>query len=474
MLALSTVNTDLIHLLNDTGVSAIFVDPKLRITQFTTHASALPSLIWCEVARPLGHVFANLFGADRLVIATECALDWSAQQDIVLQDPTGIWLEARIRPFHHQNGTLAGAAITLVDISPLKRLEQALRHSDERYRAMVEWSLEAVNILRNGRFIFVNAAALRLYGAHSASDLLGQPSQERIHPEDIPRAQLRMAQLLERHVNAPMAEMRFLKLDGSVMHVQTQATLIDYEGEPAIHVAWRDITPLKQLESVQRDIHQRQQVADEVLHLAFHDMLTQLPNRRALIERVNQTRLASKRSGCHAALILLDLDNFKPLNDTHGHAAGDVLLVEVAARLQRCVRESDTVVRYGGDEFVVLLSTLSDDPLASAEQAAIVARKMAHTLMQPYQLTLTGAHEQSLIQVEHVCTASIGVALFLHDDAQYDDILKWADAAMYKAKKSGKNRIQFHETPQIAHLSIVSALEGYKENKPPALIRQGE
>lgn len=448
MLALSTVNTDLMHLLNDTGIVAIFVDTKLRITQFTSHASALPGLLWCEVARPLGHVFSNLTGVDRLVIATECAMDWSVQQDIELQDPAGTWLEARIRPFHNGQGVLEGAAITLLDITTVKRLQQALHHSDERYRTMVEWSLEAVNVLRGGQFIYLNATALRLYGAHHAGDLLGQASRDRVHPDDQPQAQRRMAQLLERQVNAPMAEMRFLKLDGTVMHVQAQATIMDYEGAPAIHVAWRDITPLKQLETVQRQVDQRLKAADEVHHLAFHDMLTRLPNRRALIERVNQTRIANKRSGCYAALLLLDLDNFKPLNDTHGHAAGDVLLVEVAARLQRCVRESDTVVRYGGDEFVVLLSALSDDPLNSAAQAAIVAGKIANTLMQPYQLSLTSDSDQTTTQVEHICTASIGVALFMHDDPGHDDILKRADAAMYKAKKSGKNRVQFHEPPE--------------------------
>jgi len=195
---------------------------------------------------------------------------------------------------------------------------------------------------------------------------------------------------------------------------------------------------------VQRESEIRMQVADEVLHLAFHDVLTQLPNRRVLIDRVNQTRIASKRTGCYAALMLLDLDNFKSLNDAHGHAAGDLLLIEVAQRLLACVRETDTVVRFGGDEFVVLLGVLSQDMSESAEQASVVAAKIADVLKQPYELTVS-AESQGARPITHFCSASIGVALFLRDDASLDDILKWADAAMYHAKKAGKNQIQFHK-----------------------------
>jgi len=441
---LPSLNTDLIQLLDDAEITALFVDRHMRITRFTAQVAHIPNLIWCEVGRPLAHVFANLQGCDQLSMAVQSVLEYSAAANVTLQNPSGAWLEARIRPVRRGQTVTEGAVITLSDVTAIKRLENALRDSDERYRAMVEWSLESINILRNGVFIYLNPRAIQLYGATTAQDLLGQPARDRIHPEDRPMAEMRLHQLTRLQVNAPIAEMKFLKVDGSVIYVQAQATWIDYEGAPAIHVAWRDISEHKRSEVVQRESEIRMQVADEVLHLAFHDVLTQLPNRRVLIDRVNQTRIASKRTGCYAALMLLDLDNFKSLNDAHGHAAGDLLLIEVAQRLLACVRETDTVVRFGGDEFVVLLGVLSQDMSESAEQASVVAAKIADVLKQPYELTVS-AESQGALPITHCCSASIGVTLFLRDDASLDDILKWADAAMYHAKKAGKNQIQFHK-----------------------------
>ena len=153
---------------------------------------------------------------------------------------------------------------------------------------------------------------------------------------------------------------------------------------------------------------------------------------------------ASKRSGCYGALMFLDLDNFKPLNDTHGHVVGDLLLIEVADRLKACVREMDTVARFGGDEFVVMLSDLNADKAESTLQAEIVAEKIRIRLAEPYLLTIR--HEgKADSTVEHLCTVSIGVTLFLNHVADQDDILKWADAAMYQAKDAGRNSIRFHD-----------------------------
>ncbi len=438
-----SLNTDLLQLLDDADIAAFFVDRHMRITRFTAHAAHIPNLIWCEVGRPLALVFANLQGCDQLALAVQSVLEHPAAPNVTLKNPSGRWLEARIRPVRRGQTVTEGAVITLVDTTVQKHLERALHESNERYRVMVDGSLEAINILRDGRFIYVNPMAVQLYGATSAQELLGQPSRDRVHPDDLPAAQVRMSQVTELQVNAPIAEMKFLKLDGTVIFVQAQATRMDYEGAPAIHVAWRDITERKQSEVVQRESERRMQVAGEMLHLALHDVLTQLPNRRVLIDRVNQTRIASKRSGCYAALMLLDLDNFKPLNDQHGHAAGDLLLIEVARRLQHSVRETDTVVRFGGDEFVVLLGVLSQDEAESAAQAGLVAEKISDVLTQPYTLMLE-SEQQAVLPIDHFCSASIGVTLFRHEDASLDDILKWADTAMYSAKKAGKNRIQFH------------------------------
>ncbi|MEO8120650.1 MAG: diguanylate cyclase [Rhodoferax sp.] len=193
------------------------------------------------------------------------------------------------------------------------------------------------------------------------------------------------------------------------------------------------------------DITERKQMEDQVRKLAFYDPLTQLPNRRLLTDRLRQSMATSKRSACYGAVMVLDLDNFKSLNDTHGHLVGDLLLIEAARRLKACVRDMDTVARFGGDEFVVMLSNLSPDKAESASQADTIAEKIRIALAAPYLLTI-GHDGEAETQVEHQCTASIGVVLFFNHNATQDDIVKWADAAMYRAKDEGRNTIRFHDS----------------------------
>ena len=141
--------------------------------------------------------------------------------------------------------------------------------------------------------------------------------------------------------------------------------------------------------------------------------------------------------------MFIDLDNFKSLNDTYGHAAGDLLLIEAAHRITACLREVDTVARLGGDEFVVLITDLNEQQAESTKQAGIVAEKIRIALAQPYFIKRL-AEEHSDNVIEHHCTSSIGVALFKQKVMQ-DDILKWADAAMYQAKDAGRNLVRFYE-----------------------------
>lgn len=184
--------------------------------------------------------------------------------------------------------------------------------------------------------------------------------------------------------------------------------------------------------------------ANEMLEtLATTDVLTGLPNRRLLEDRMRQAMAAGQRSGRYGALMFLDLDNFKPLNDTQGHEVGDLLLKEAARRMKSCVRQIDSVARVGGDEFVVLLSELDRDPARSEAQAASVAEKLRSTLAEPYDLCVK--HEgQADARVTHRCSASIGVRVYSGVDQNQADILKGADAAMYRAKDAGRNRVQFY------------------------------
>ena len=197
---------------------------------------------------------------------------------------------------------------------------------------------------------------------------------------------------------------------------------------------------------ITREITERKRLEEQVHQLAFHDPLTHLANRRLMLEHLDQAMSASKRSHHHGALLFLDLDNFKSLNDTHGHSVGDLLLIEVAERLKACVREADTVARFGGDEFVVLLCELDTQPAEASEQAIAVAEKIRIRLSDLYVLQAAPSGPATGT-IEHQCTASIGVAIFRGRDESQSSVIDRADAAMYQAKKDGRNRIRLAPCP---------------------------
>lgn len=192
------------------------------------------------------------------------------------------------------------------------------------------------------------------------------------------------------------------------------------------------------------DVTALKQAEERIRTLAFYDALTQLANRRLLNERLKQAMAASKRSGRFGALLFLDLDNFKPLNDRHGHEVGDQLLIEVAQRLTHCVRGVDTVARFGGDEFVVVLHELNEDAIVATRQALQVAEKIRLALAAPYYLSVT-MNSQSPQIVQHQCATSIGLSLISPQQSCEEMLLKQADSAMYRAKQCGRNQVCVHD-----------------------------
>ena len=197
------------------------------------------------------------------------------------------------------------------------------------------------------------------------------------------------------------------------------------------------------------DITERKQAENEINNLAFYDPLTSLPNRRLLLDRLKQGMAFSARSARHCALLFIDLDHFKHLNDTRGHQIGDILLQQVARRLMACVREGDTTARLGGDEFVVMLEDLSTDPEEAAEHTKWVGEKILSSLNQPYQLDISLHHS----------TPSIGITLFAQNHDTLDDLLKQADLAMYEAKAAGRNTLRFYDPKMQALVTSRAALE---------------
>ncbi|MDH4215933.1 MAG: EAL domain-containing protein, partial [Gallionella sp.] len=223
-----------------------------------------------------------------------------------------------------------------------------------------------------------------------------------------------------------------------------------------IYPKWLTITAVKNKQGetteyvgIFSDITSRKQAEEDIHYLAFYDSLTKLPNRRLLLDRFNLALSLSARSWNYGAVLFLDMDKFKTLNDTMGHDYGDLLLIEVAGRIHSCVREVDTVARLGGDEFVVLLEEVDSNAEEASQKAALIAEKIRAALSEPYLLK----------KHEYLSSPSIGVCLYRGNEESVDDLLKHADMAMYQAKDSGRNAVRFFDPAMQLAVETRAALE---------------
>ncbi len=313
------------------------------------------------------------------------------------------------------------------------RWVQLLRDSEARFRSMMEdvAGVAVQGYTMDGTVTFWNRASEQLYG-YSAREALGGNLLDLIIPAEMrDGVAASMAEMAATQVAIPAGELTLKTKTGAPIPVFSSHVLVKPVLGP-IEMFCLDI-----------DLTERKAMEDQVRQLAFFDPLTKLPNRRVLEDRLKLTMASSSRTGRYGALIFLDLDNFKPLNDSHGHDAGDLLLIEVAQRLTACVREMDTVVRIGGDEFVVMLGELKTERSESRVQAGVIAEKIRLALAQAYHLTVRRENLPE-ISVQYHCSASLGVALFVNHESSQADVLKWADAAMYAAKEAGRNRVRFY------------------------------
>lgn len=318
------------------------------------------------------------------------------------------------------------------NVTTAKLAQEQLRGALSFSQRLIDSMQDGFSVLdRDGRATQANPALCRMTG-FSAAELVGQvapfpywPPEEYEHIEDAFRKTLAS--------QGGDFELTFMRKNGERFAASVAASaVLDEQGRPTTYVATvKDITALKRMEQ-------------EIKRLAFHDPLTSLPNRRLFDDRLNRAQAHATRSGRHGALMMVDLDTFKCINDLHGHHAGDLLLVEVARRLKACVRDVDTVARLGGDEFVVVIDELSPEEARSQEQAAAIAEKIRAALAQPYRLLVD--HEGRTEALEQACSASIGVATFASTIQSAPAALRQADRAMYDAKQRGGNQVRFAQT----------------------------
>ena len=318
----------------------------------------------------------------------------------------------------------------------LQERENALEESEFRWKFAIEGTGDGLwdwNISNNTVYFSKTWKSMLGYSEGDISDNLSE-WERLVHPDDLADTMHAVKEHLDGKTPAYISEHRLLCKNGSYKWILDRGLVVsrDEQGKPLRAIGTHaDITERKQMEEIIRQ-------------QALYDPLTKLPNRRLLVDRLRQAMSASKRTGNHGALLFLDLDNFKPLNDTHGHEAGDLLLIEVANRIKRCIRETDTVARMGGDEFVVVLAQLDADNKTSKQQAKNLAEKIRTELAKVYAFDIKN-EDGTHLPIEHRCTASIGVTLFIDQRAFIEDILRNADDAMYQAKNAGRNRVCFYD-----------------------------
>jgi len=357
---------------------------------------------------------------------------------------------------HDESGKLLYYEGTVQDITNIREMQEALQLSERtakqsldelKYQkfALDKHAIVAVTDI-HGRITYANDKFCEISG-YSRDELIGQDHailNSGFHPKGF----FKKMYLILSNREVWHDEVCNLTKDGNFYWVDTTiAPYIGDDGKPQSYIA------------ICTDITQRIAAEKQSNYLALYDPLTKLPNRRLLLDRLNQALASSARSGRDGALLFINLDHFKTLNDTLGHEVGDLFLQQVAGRLTNCVREGDTVARLGSDEFLVMLESLSDKSLISASDAEAIGDKILASLNKPFQLA---SHE-------YLSTACIGIAIFNDHNQSQEELLKHADNAMYQAKKAGRNSMRFfdHKMQDVidARISMERDLCKALENK---------
>ncbi len=327
--------------------------------------------------------------------------------------------------------------VTMLLISVLQSernlAERSLRENDKKLRAVIDGALDAIVAVNDaGELMEFNPAAERIFG-YKKEQVLGKPMSEMIIPPSLRKfhddGHRQYVRAGEKHMFNQRIEIIGMRADGSEFPVELTLVSLKEEG-------------LSLVTGFMRDISLQKKAQQEIENFAYYDALTGLPNRRLLADRFQHAVLISQRTKTYCALIFIDLDNFKVLNDTKGHDVGDQMLIEAANRIQQAIRAGDTVARLSGDEFIVIIENLDTQQNLAYQQASEVTQKLLAELNKSYYLDL----------FEFNTSASLGVTLFNDDKLSFEEHLRHADIAMYQSKAAGRNTYHFYD--QITQESI--------------------
>ncbi len=538
----------LTQILDTSSVAIFVVDMQGRITQANQRMAEMfgcspDALVGAEYVA-LVHPAQREVGRQNMLalLAREIA-SMDADRLYWRADQSEFWGHLTGKRFHDATGEARGLVGVIADITKRKQAEARIVESEERFRTLIEESPTAIAVHRNGEILYVNPAAVKIFGANSAREIVGKPILDLVAPESHRVVQARLGGIAETGIAAPLINEKYLRLDGTSVDVEVQSSAIIYDGQAAIRTAFRDITERKLAhEKLQlaasvftharegivitdamgdiidvneafsritgysreevlgrnprllssgrqskefyaamwRDLSEKDHWYGEVWnrrkngelysemltistvrdehgaaqhyvalfsditlvkehqreleHIAHFDALTNLPNRMLLADRLHQGMASVQRRSQRLAVAYLDLDGFKSINDKHGHEAGDMLLMTVAARMKQTLREGDTLARIGGDEFVAVLLDLNDN-----QASAPMLKRLLVAAAEPVRLG------ELVLQV----SASLGVTFFPQaDEVEADQLLRQADQAMYQAKLAGKNRYHFFDPEQ--------------------------
>ena len=355
------------------------------------------------------------------------------------KDGHAVWCDVTVSPMWARGAAPGQHMVVVQDITARKRMEETLRADEQRLRSVLERLPMGLCLVQNdGRISFRNQRYVEICG-YTEEDV---PDVESWWTRAIvdPVERNAMRQLwhgidflaLTDQASMPMTEYNILCADGQRKPIEVSGVLVE---------GGRIIT--------MQDLSERKAAEEEINQLAYYDPLTRLPNRRLLLDRLKQALATSARHQRCGALLMLDLDNFKTLNDTRGHERGDALLLQVSHRLRSCVHEDDTVARQGGDEFVVVLEDLSDSPEDAAARAEELGQRILAVLREPYDIG-GETHHSSL---------SMGVTLFSGMRESVDELLQRADLALYQAKDAGRDTLRFYDPQMQAAVTARAALE---------------